>query len=505
EKYPNKKILDWVYYHQYLNDDDLPIYSNAQKIVFNDYLLSQGKDYVIYFHELKDEEATLEGIKNIVNGENPPDLLSGFYKNKLSITDSKEDSKDDNLGMINQGLFLELNTLKDNEFYKKYINEFSDVEIERSKINGKLYGVMQNEIGNVADYYVINSNIAKQCGLDSAMFEKKEIDEIMPYLEKVLQKEKNESDFKVIDYYPGYKFLNIIGGIGSMGADDTFRMLSIGRDQSQSEIDKITNGKLIKEYYEDKFKLDRLGYTSINNYTGDNEKFDRDDENDTKNANVFLCLYSYDIVNKTEILSDIQHKFGKVENIDIVYKCDAPEQINALNNILTGICSKSENVEKAMEALAFINGDKEATQILYYGVEGKDYEVEKNKIECNSEELMNVEYRKSYLGNIFKPRREVGGMDYEKIKQQLKKMSTDKEVGGDYYNLENLEAEVNKVQEVENKYLWSIIYENESDGLYDPKYRNFDEAWNDFDRQLKEAGIDKIIKEVRKQYEEYNK
>ena len=96
-------------------------------------------------------------------------------------------------------------------------------------------------------------------------------------------------------------------------------------------------------------------------------------------------------------------------------------------------------------------------------------------------------------------------MNYEKIKQQLKKMSTDKEVGGDYYNLENLEAEVNKVQEVENKYLWSIIYENESDGLYDHKYKNFDEAWNDFDRQLKEAGIDKIIKEVKKQYEEYNK
>lgn len=47
EKYPNKKILDWVYYHQYLNDDDLPIYSNAQKIALNDYLLSQGKDYVI--------------------------------------------------------------------------------------------------------------------------------------------------------------------------------------------------------------------------------------------------------------------------------------------------------------------------------------------------------------------------------------------------------------------------------------------------------------------------
>lgn len=46
---------------------------------------------------------------------------------------------------------------------------------------------------------------------------------------------------------------------------------------------------------------------------------------------------------------------------------------------------------------------------------------------------------------------------------------------------------------------------NDVSKLFSDEYGSFKEAWNDFDRKLKEAGADEIVSEINKQRIEMNK
>lgn len=502
EKYPNKKILDWVYYHQYLNDDDLPIYSNAQKIALNDYLLSQGKDYVIYFHELTDEETTLEGIKNIVNGENPPDLLSTFIPYTDIESEEFANAGEMTNEMINSGLFLRLNDFEGNNYYEDYIKSVPNTVKEISFINNNIYGIAGSVYEGLNAVYYVNVDVANKYNIDTTEFEENTVEEVMPYINKVADGEKKTNDFITLDYTQYTNFFNpkfVIDG-------KRVYMQSIGSEcANNSEISTITQSNAEKENNRLMLELYNKKYSIVNNYTGENENYNSDDSDDVNRTNAFVVMGTgtNNEAYQGEFLDNIKNRYGKIENIASVYSKKLPVQSNK-DISFTGICSNSTNAQKALEAISYIYNNKELSELLIHGVSGKDYRIENDKVVFSEEQDYLSYHRSKYLGNPYIITDEMNKRKLAEIVNGLDEAEYNN-IQNYVFDLSKLKKEVSKVMKIENKFMTDENDINNHTGLYDPKYKNFDEAWNDFDRQLKEAGIDKIIKEVRKQYEEYNK
>ncbi|MDF2790602.1 MAG: hypothetical protein K0S80_3703 [Neobacillus sp.] len=162
---------------------------------------------------------------------------------------------------------------------------------------------------------------------------------------------------------------------------------------------------------------------------------------------------------------------------------------------LTGIAKNSQNPEKAMQFLNLLYKDKELYDLLAYGLEGKHYvKKEGNMIALPSGESGYAgpsTIGDSFLGYLWE------GTDpdfIEKSKDLDSKARLSKGLGF-MFDESNLKTEVASVNNVINQYVAALNV-----GAIDP-----DKALPELNKQLKDAGADKIIEEKQKQFDAFLK
>ncbi|OWR28730.1 ABC transporter substrate-binding protein [Saccharibacillus sp. O23] len=154
----------------------------------------------------------------------------------------------------------------------------------------------------------------------------------------------------------------------------------------------------------------------------------------------------------------------------------------------------SENPERAMMFLNLVNTDKELYNLLCNGIEGEHYKkLEGDYIEA----LPDSRYRPNMdwvFGSVFNSYLKEG--QPENVWEETKKINESAEVnpvGAFKFNSEPVSTEIANLNAVWDEYKRGILTGT----------LNFDETWPGFYNKLKEAGEDRYVEEVTKQFDQF--
>lgn len=162
---------------------------------------------------------------------------------------------------------------------------------------------------------------------------------------------------------------------------------------------------------------------------------------------------------------------------------------------LNAISANSKHPELALKVLEAFNTDKNLYNTMCFGIEGKHYE----KIGDNQVKRLNDSYvfNSGWLfGNQFNAYlTDNQGTD---VWDQTIKMNDEAEKSpymGFSFDIENVKNEITSVSAVQSEYETFLNY-----GVDDPATH-----WDEYVTKLKNAGIDRIVEEMTKQYNEWKK
>lgn len=188
---------------------------------------------------------------------------------------------------------------------------------------------------------------------------------------------------------------------------------------------------------------------------------------------------------------------------EVIKMIDNYVPYNAETNVSWNITTSCEHPEKAMQAINYLYENKEAAWLMQFGIEGRSYEIVENtengiKIRYLSD-ISSLPYYQNYGIWGFSldwPTVEPGEIGVnEEIKETQQNLPAERysRAIGYSFNRSSVSAECAAVDTVIEQYMPSI-----NAGSLNP-----DEVYPEFIQALKDAGIDKIIAENQKQYDEW--
>lgn len=198
--------------------------------------------------------------------------------------------------------------------------------------------------------------------------------------------------------------------------------------------------------------------------------------------------------NKPGILSEIKNRTG-YEYVQLF----ATPAIMAYNSPLataTAVSRTSKHPEEAVKFLNLINTDKELYNIICYGIEGKHYKYENERVTLieNSGYEPNADWK---FGNQFNALLKEGQADddWEKTKE-INDSAVKAPFMGIFFNTDDILTETAQIAKINAKYV---------DGLIDTGVQHPDEYWDDYISEMKKAGIDKVVDSYQKQIDNFMK
>ncbi|MDF2537949.1 MAG: putative secreted protein [Herbinix sp.] len=193
-----------------------------------------------------------------------------------------------------------------------------------------------------------------------------------------------------------------------------------------------------------------------------------------------------------DIDSIIEYNGVLSENIkffDTEYRLSSDSYILPHNSSVNGITSWSEHPREAFQLLCALATDEELAQILLYGIEGQDYQINDNGRLTYMEDrgrgiLASEVFGNRVKGPVFNPVDNIDEMYENTPEFKLLTMPV---------NVEEFLNELNSVSKINEKY--EYLWKGESQDLSTELYN--------FKKELEEAGIDKVIDSINKQIEEW--
>lgn len=181
--------------------------------------------------------------------------------------------------------------------------------------------------------------------------------------------------------------------------------------------------------------------------------------------------------------------------------------MNVLNSV-NAISSKSEHIDECIKLLNLIWEDSYLSNTLAYGIENKDYTVDKgdvhnyediNEIHITTNSGTNVKWSiwHNWLGPLW-DQWDSPWNTRESLKE-MQSINNSAEVSpvlGFMINTENIKTEVAQI---------SSICKDADQVFLTGSAGDFNKYMSDLESKLKKAGIDKVIKEVNSQYKEWKK
>lgn len=313
----------------------------------NEYLDAQGYDFAVCFYPIPasqiDEQnsfysAQVEAMAE--NGENIDIIYSAG-------TDIAESGSGAYHRYIYNGLFEPLDGYFDTEAGKKLYNIMPESHWEGLRVNGHIYGVDGAMHTLSSDYgYFVNAELAEKYGFDTTL----PIEDQLDILKAVQENE-------ICDVFAMYFNL----GVASLFVDIKALTPAVYLDEQDN------TAKCVLDNAQYLSRLDLIGTLHKEGLLVDIGMGQKD--------SFFILQES--IVGGSTIYSDsdtvsIDYNGNSIEAIPVFRE---QTSVRSSNITATGICSYSKNKDKAFELLALTQTDPYLNNLLTYGLEGTDYDL----------------------------------------------------------------------------------------------------------------------------------
>lgn len=403
----------------------------------------------------------------------------GDYGQKMQVITSSGEPYDicfasDYALNAQKGAYLEITDDLLNNNAKELKETIDPLFLEGASINGKLYGIPANkEVGQQLGW-AYNAKMAKELGID--MTNVKTLEDLEPILEKV-KKEKPELKMPMaagsgfFPYMP-YDYLlgeNLPFGISLEG--DTTKVVNI---YEQEDVKKTL--QILRRYYQ-KGLVHAQAATDT-------------DPHDMKVENWF--------VRKEQYAPGAVESWSQNAGYEIGYS--AMHDPITINNSVTGsvmaISASSKNPEKAMEFLNLLNTDEYLRNLIDKGIEGEHYTSNDNGTISKTDKSDLYTMPSWALGNVFnvKP----WDTDPEDKIEQYKNFNEAAVASptlGFYPDTTNVSTQIATLANVVQEFKAPLFT-----GSVDT-----DKYLNELNKKLKASGLDDVIAEIQKQYDEWMK
>jgi len=449
--YPDKTVLVWV--AQYMST--VPVNE------INKYLDDKGYDFAVCFKSFADDatesalfpDACAENIKERLDSGEQIDIISPMnYKD-----------------YVFGGMYAPLDDFFETDPGKKLYGIMPTGHWESLRINGSIYGVHGPDGYTLTPSwgYFVNAELVKKYDFDVS----KPIDEQIDVLKKVRQNETGCDVFSMSLSRTQIPILNV--GVKEISISVASVYWNNETHSAESAFDSV-------EYLEKLRLYDALKGENLFN-----------DARASSSHNFFIMQENIEgagAVYKTSDRVTVNYNGNEIEAIPIY---NSPTYIRE-SGIATGICSYSHNKEKAFELLALTQTDAHLNNLLAFGVEGGNYELENAAIK---EVSPYYAFNEIYFANnmICLPHGELWFTP-----EQYKKIYANAKTFGDsgfVVDLEPIAVELNAAEPVMD----DLKFREEKDGVE----LSLEETISALRKQMENAGIQKIIDECNRQYEVY--
>ena len=403
----------------------------------------------------------------------------GDYDQKMQVIRSSGEPYDISFAKeyalnASKGAYLEITDDLLNNNAKELKETINPLFLEGASINGKLYGIPANkEVGQQLGW-AYNAKMAKELGID--MTNVKTLEDLEPVLEKV-KKEKPELKMPMASgsaFFPYMPYDYLLGeglpfGIALEG--DTTKVVNIYEQE-----DVKNTLKTLRRYYQ-KGLIHAQAATDT-------------DPHDMKVENWF--------VRKEQYAPGAIETWSQGAGYEIGYT--PMHEPLTINNSVTGsvmsISASSKNPEKAMEFLNLLNTDEYLRNLIDKGIEGEHY-TSNDDGTISKTDKSNLYTMPSWaLGNVFnlKP----WDTDPKDKIDQFKKFNESAKASptlGFYPDTSNISTQIATLANVVQEFKAPLFT-----GSVDT-----DKYLNELNKKLKASGLDDVISEIQKQYDEWMK
>lgn len=380
--------------------------------------------------------------------------------------------------LADQNALLDLNDYLDDEL-KDAAELIDDRMIEGAKINGPLYGLPAAYPGVVAaNQFVWNKEYVDK--YDVPYEDLKTTKDIEPYLQKVKDNEPDApypyivaSDYLFARENPVFE---VASGVGVKEEDGKLVAYSIYESEDfKDEIDQM------KKLYDDGL---------INPDAPQLQPGEADGS------------YESNLVGQAEGEPGSQAVWSQPgeERVSSIIGDSIVIDNGKATGKLVSVNSQSENKEQALDFINRMYTDKKLQDLLSYGVEGEDYELEDGKVKRLGEDDNDVYNVAAFqFLSMFNRTPMAGGVGIgdpefdEEVKEFESKLVASPTLG---FNIDKkpIQGELENIESTTSKYFINI-----KTGAFDESY------YDEFIDQLKKAGIDEAVTEVQKQLDALEK
>lgn len=341
------------------------------------------------------------------------------------------------------------------------------------KVNNKIYGFPNYQIAARQTTITMRKDMAEKYGIDTSSIKK--LEDLEPALAKIKAGESSD------------KYM--LGSLGSIQMDtmNYLKMETLGGEGTPGAVlQDGTDYKVVNQYEQPAF----VNYVKLTKSWADKGYVSKDlalaknTEELYKNGRIMAMLGAYKPGGEAEVKS--RYGFEPA----YAYLTEPMVSTSSVTATMQAISRTSKNPERAMMFLELVNTDKQLYNMLVYGIEGKHYK----KTGDNSIELIpdsgystNVSWM---LGNQLNAYLLPGvAADIPQKTDALNKSAKTSRIMGFSFNAEPVKSEVAQCTSVVEKYKDGLSY-----GMFD-----VDSTLATMNKELKAAGMDKVIAEKQKQ------
>ncbi len=363
------------------------------------------------------------------------------------------------------------------EYYESIPSDWWDC----TRINGKIYAAINQQVFARQPYFSYPSNIVEEVGFDwenATTYE-----DVEDYFKKCADAGYTSDQY------------SMWGGIDGSTMNEYYEFQSLGGEKTPGVIRYENDGKPVvfdqyeseefQSYYKFARHLYEEGYVDPNVLTSTLEK-----------PSLFRRAGAYQPYYVESLESGIFTQFA-YEDVQALVKPIGKPFITTDSVIATmiGVTVNSKYPEKAVELINLINTDKEFYNTFVYGIEGVDYILnDEGKLEKTESPKYDISVNAWAYGNVFNGY--VLSTDNENVwKEQdaMNKSAACSDVMGFNCDLNGVQTEVANCTAVIGEYEGPLM-----NGLLD-----FDSTYAEFIQKLKEAGVDTIIAEKQAQLDAF--
>jgi putative aldouronate transport system substrate-binding protein len=348
--------------------------------------------------------------------------------------------------------------------------------LEGNKVNGEIYGIPSMRDWGSYYGFIMRKDIVDKHQIDLSQVQTFEdldnVFKIVKEKEPALTPVVNTSIISVANVVSGGKFDILGDSLGVMSFKDK-KMVNMFEEPEY--VDAVN---LARKWFQD-------GYILKDSATSQEAA-----------ANIVKANKGFGYFSHMKPGFDVQEKGITGYEMVSVKLSDVYSYTDAATGFNLSIARNSQNPEKAMEFINLLYTDKDVMNLLANGIEGKHYEVKAEGViglpEGGTES--NYVFGQWQIGNNFLTYPWVGNpANYWEVMKNHNDSSIFSPAFGFTFNPDSVKTEIAATTNVINQYKLGI-----ESGTLDP-----DKSLPEFNKKLKEAGLEKIIKEKQKQYEEW--